>query len=548
MLKKSLVMLLAVVLVAVLLAGCSSKGPAIGGVLVQPMDGVIPGVFNTMLTADAASAAIEGHIFEGLIRLNQHMEPVGLLASKWEISPDNLEWTFYLKEGVKWHDGMPFTAHDVQFTYETMAFNGEYPGPWADNFRLLENIEVLDDLTVKFILSQAFAPFMDNLDHGIMPRHIFDPQHAEGENMVSIADMFSHPANLEPVGTGPWLLAQGNGNHIDLVRNENYHGRGPYIATKQYKFIQGADIIVSALEAGVIDMIPAVPDGYYERLMTKLGPDGADSHEFYESQRLAYDYLGFNHWPEAFGEGKENPFTNLRVRQALAHGINRQQCIDTILNGRGTIMDSSIPPSSWAYAEERVMVYEYDSLRAAQLLDEAGWLLDAEDSFRYKTLPDGSRQKFEFTITLDKSDTRRGAVAVFAQEQWRALGMDVTLDMVDRSVFLSNYVIPGNYEMIVMGWSLGRGDPDGYTFFHSTQNDAAYNNSVVDSLLERGRTIPEIEARREIYANLQAQLSYDLPYIFLFTETVTTVINKKVQGVVVGPLGPCCQESWYIEE
>jgi peptide/nickel transport system substrate-binding protein len=530
-------------LVAVLAVGCAPKGPAIGGVLYRSMIGN-PNLFNPILSSDTASSAVEGHIFEGLVRYDENMQRVGQLAERWEISDNNLEWTFFLRQDVNWQDGEKFTAHDVVFTIGTTAFHPDYPGPRASMFNLVEDIVAVDDHTVKFILSAPFGPFMNNVGFSIIPRHIFDPEVATGANKVAIADMMSHPMNWDPMGTGPYKYGEWQeGEFITVVRNENYYnGNYPYIETVYWKFIEDLNTAVSALEAGEIDIFAGIPDDDLDRVKANL----EGTHNFYSYQDLGYDYLGLNFRPEAFGEGRINPWLDRNVRRAIAHALNRKEFVDTILHGRGVLMHSHVPPVSWAYNDDATMKYEYNPEKAGQLLDQAGWKMES-DGWRYK---DG--QKFTFQLTTNAGNNRRETIGILTQEDLKQVGIDVELNYIEWSHLLNNYVYPGTFEVIIIGWSLGA-DPDAYSIFHSSQSESGlnfgkYENPQIDEILIRGRETVDIEERKVIYAEMQKILSEELPYIFLFSRQLTAAAHMRVHDITPSALGLWWFERWYIEE
>lgn len=552
MFKRSIALLLILVLLGAPVTGCRLRGPAVGGELVQGIVGE-PNLFQPILSSDAASGTIEALIFEGLVRYDESMERVGLLAREWEISPDQLRWTFHLKEGVKWHDGKPFTAYDVEFTFRTVAFDEDYPGPRRSSLSLLEDIQVVDEHTICFILKRPFGPFMNSLGIGIIPRHLFDPEHYEGEGKPTpIAEMYNNPYNWQPVGTGPWQLEEWvEGEAITLVRNPHYHqGSLPYIAKLKFILYDNVTEAVDALLAGEIDLQP-IPASGVTAVKEALGR----SHNFLESMNLAYDYLGFNHREQAFGHDNINPWTDLAVRQAVAMALDRQEMIDIIYNGRGTVMDSSIPPVSWAYAgDEAITRYQYDLVQAKRLLAQAGWVFrdDIESEYRWfnKGTPEEPHwQMFEFDLALQKNSPVREQIALLAQQYLKEAGIKVNLKILDWRELLNDVVIPGSYHMVLMGWNLPA-DPDGFNIFHSEMveslNDGAYSNTRVDQLLVLGRETVDIQARKAIYATLQAELSRDLPYVFLFTTWNMTAVHKRVQGVTVGAQGLLYPERWHI--
>src|SRR5690554_5596922 len=205
MLKK-IITILALLSLLSIGVSCSSKEPPVAGSLNLALVGN-PSMLNPILGTDSASARIEEYIYQGLICYDEDLELVGQLALDWDISPDNLEWTFSLRQDVTWHDGRPFTARDVEFTLATIAFNDDYTGTRAADFERLEKIEVVDDYTIKFTLSEPWGPFLASLRQGILPRHIFDPSFAVGADKVPIADMAKHPRNWKPVRTGPYVFS-----------------------------------------------------------------------------------------------------------------------------------------------------------------------------------------------------------------------------------------------------------------------------------------------------------------------------------------------------
>ncbi len=545
MLKRSLIVLMALALVASLAVGCRPAGPDIGGVLVRAMIGN-PSLFNPILSADTASSDIEGFIFQGLVRYDENMQRVGSLAHDWEISEDNLEWTFFLREGVTWQDGEPFTTADVEFTIGTTAFNEDYPGPRASMFDLLEEIVVVDDYTITFILSEPFGPFMNNIGFSIIPQHIYDPEVSEEYN-VAIADMYEHPANLNPIGTGPYNYGEWvEGEYIDLVRNPDYwNSPEPYIETILFRFVEDLATAVASLEAGEIDLLAGIPDDDLLRVVLNL----QDTHNFYEYQELVYDWIGFQFREEPFLDHFGfNPFHDLRVRQAFAHAVNRQAFLDDILQGRGTLMNSHIPPNSWAYSED-VHVYEYDPDIANDLLTEAGWIWrDGDD---YRTWEDDESIVLHFDIYTNIGNNRREQITVLTQQDLAEVGVSLELQWIEWATLLNNYVFTAEYQLLVIGWSLGA-DPDAYSIFHTDAtgmlNLGFYSNEEIDDLLIKGRTTVDIDERRGYYQEFAEILSYDLPYVFLFTRDITTAVDKKVHDITVGALGLWWFDRWYISE
>lgn len=543
MLKRSLIVLMTLALVASLAVGCRPAGPEIGGVLVRSLT-ANPSLFNPILTTDTASTAVTGYLFQGMLRYDENMQRVGELAYDWEFSDDGLEWTFFLEEDVTWHDGEPFTSADVEFTIGTMAFNPDYPGVRASMFERVEEIRVVDDYTITFVLSDVYAPFMNNIGFDIIPKHIFDPE----VSGVPMAELMTHPGNLDPIGTGPYVYGEWReGEYIDVLRNPDFwRSPEPYIETVMWRFIEDMSTAVAALEAGEIDMLAGIPDDELDRVLDGL----ADTHNFYEYQELSYDYFGFNFYDEPFvdhfGEDPGNPFHDLRVRQALTHALDRQGFIDDILQGRGTVMHSSIPPNSWAYSEN-VTQYAYDPEAAADLLDEAGWILRDGDTVR--TWEDDADLELSFTLHVQQGNPRRDQITILAQEYWAEVGIDIDIIVVEWATLVNNHLLAKNFQLIIVGWLLSA-DPDATSIFRTGEsfNVGGYSNPEVDRLLDLGVQVLDLDERAAVYGELAEELSTDLPYIFLLTRDLTTAVDKKVMDITVGALGLWWFERWYISE
>jgi len=483
------------------------------------------------------------YIFQGLVRYDEKMELGGQLAKGWDISPDNRQWTFYLREDVRWHDGEPFTARDVEFTFNTIAFDEDYPGSRRDAFSLLEDIAVVDDYTITFTLIEPRTAFLANLSQGIIPRHLYDPSVAVGADRVPIADMARHPRNWNPIGTGPFIYSTwAESQYLILERNEDYYAPAPFLQSICLQFFPSTEAAVSALEAGEVDLVTDIPFAQAHRLEAS----SAQALHLYSAQEMGYELLGFNFRPGAFGTGMTNPWLDRRVRQAVAHALNREHYLQELLSGRGVLLDSPIPAASWAHSPEQVHQYSYDPDIAAGLLTEAGWSLGG-DGLRYR---DG--QPFAFQLTVREDNALEVAMAEMIRADLGAVGIKMEVNAVPWQTMLVDHVYAGEFQMFLMGLSFGP-DPAVYDIFHSTAarnglNFGAYNEPKLDIALKLGRQSGSRETRRELYADVQRVLTSDLPIVFLFSREVTTAAREGVHGLEVSPLGLCWPERWYIQE
>jgi peptide/nickel transport system substrate-binding protein len=502
------------------------KGEIVYGMVGDPV------IFNPILATDTPSGNINTRVYQGLVRSNEKLEMVPYLAKSITYSDDGKTWTVKLNEGVKWHDGEPFTAEDVKFTYDTIM-HPDYTGVRKSNFSSVESVEITGELDLILHLKKPDASLLSKLNIGIIPKHIF------GE--IEVAKLREHPANMEPIGTGPYKWGEwAKGQYIALVANEDYWGEGPWIQQVRYKFYQDNQVMLSAFEAGEIDYMGSIPPDDVERVKTALESD----YHFYNFPANGYTYFGLMQTHPILGEKA--------IRQALAYGLDRQKIVDTIYQGYATVLNTNMPPISWAY-KEGLNNYAYNKQKAIQLLEEAGWDKVGSDGIRLK---DG--KPLSFTLVTASGNTQYEAVLAVTQEQWKEIGVDVKVEYYEWSVLVEKYLDAGKFEAYMLAWSLGL-DPDCYLFWHSSAgydeegllqgfNDCAYYNDRMDELLEQGRVTMDQEERKKIYGEVQTMLNEDLPNLFLYTQNFVTGMHKKFGGVVMSPIGPIFPELWYIEE
>ncbi|MCU0641182.1 MAG: peptide-binding protein [Candidatus Margulisbacteria bacterium] len=460
-------------------------------------------LLNPILSTDNVSSAVESAIFSGLVTFNEQLEPVPDLAESWAVSKDGKVWTFKLRKDVKWHDGVPFTADDVVFTFKSIL------DPKVNSVRRSDYIidgqpivfSAPDQYTVKAVLPKPFAPFLVHAAMSVIPKH-----RLAGKD-INTADF-----NRQPVGTGPFIFKEWKtGDYVKVARNPHYYLGAPLLKAIEYKIIPDDNSSLVALEAGEIDEA-GIPPKDYSRMKTVKGI------KVYESDVLLYTYLGFN---------LANPkFADKRVRQALAYATDRKQLVGLLFRGLATPAYAPSAPISWAYSD-RVQKYDYNLERAKQLLQEAG------------------AENLEFTILVNQGNKEREKAAVILQQQYKKIGVKVNVRVMEWSAILKVVNAPKDpkeFEAVIMGWSLGL-DPDGYSIWHSSQypkgfNFIKYKNADVDRLLEEGRTTIDKNKRKAIYGQLWQAIAADQPYIFLWYPKAVAGVNERVGGLAKpGPAG-----------
>ncbi|MGE5561007.1 MAG: peptide-binding protein [Chloroflexota bacterium] len=523
-------MLVAALLVS-LVAGCGKpKGPTKGGTITFGMTGD-PVIFNPILSTDVPSSQVSDLVYSGLVKLNENLEPTGDLAERWESSSDGLTWTFHLRKGVKFHDGTPLTSADVKYTYDAIK-DKDYTGVRATDFEPIESIETPDEYTVVLKLVEPYAPLLTNLTYGILPKHLFET--------TSIAQMKENPANMQPIGTGPYKYKEWQkGQYILLEANPDYFGGAPNIEKVIFKFYQDNLVMLAALEKGDIDYMGTIPADEVDRIKK----DYADKFDFKEIADLGFTYIGLK---------QTNPlFTDVRVRQALMYGANRQQIVTDVLKGRAEVMNANLPSPSWGYAGDKLNQYAFDPDKAKALLEEAGWKVGS-DGIRVK---DGKRFSFKL-ITSTGNKTLEAALNII-QQNWKDIGVEANIEYIEWSVLCSQYLDVAKFEAYALGWSLGV-DPDFYLYFHSKSavedgqlvgfNDVEFKNADLDKLLEEGRREMDQAKRKEIYLQAEKIVNEQLPYVFLYSQHVTSAMNKRVQGVVWTTQGWMDLHKWYVSD
>ena len=335
-------------------------------------------------------------IFNGLTAHDGDNQVVPGLAKSWDYDEETCTYTFHLEEGVKWHDGEPFTADDVKFTIEAIM-DPENGSENAPNYEDVEEITVVDDHTVSFKLDAPNVAFLDYMTMAVLPKHLL-----EGEDMQT-SDFFRNP-----VGTGPYKLESWEeGQAITLVKNEDYFKGEPNIDTVVFKIVTDDNAKALQLKSGELDLALLTP---------KDAATFADDEAYTCYDMKTSDYRGilFNFWNEYWQKNKD-------LIPAVCYGIDRQAIVDAVLLGQG--MTAYGPLQRNIYNDENVEHYDYDPEKAKSVLEEAGCEM-GDDGFYYR---DG--EKVGFVISVGAGDQVRVDIAQIAAQQLQQIGMDVTVEI-----------------------------------------------------------------------------------------------------------------------
>lgn len=473
---------------------------------------------NPLITSTTLSARLSEIIFDGLIRVDDHFEVKPHIAESWERSQDGMIWTFHLRHGVTFHDGVELTAEDVAYTFQKIREN-QGNIPFAFVFQDVTAIETKDKYTVQVRLKEPLASFVNILFIGILPKHILKDQ-----------DLTSTPFNLFPIGTGPFKLKLWSEKEIVLEANHSYFLGRPYLNQIRVIIYPSREAAWAKLMAGEVDFFPYLTPENYEVL--KQIPN----FRFYSTPMPYYYLVAFNL--------REKIFSDQRVRQALNYAINKDEIVAKVLRGQGQVAAGTIFPGSWLY-NPKVKPYPYDPQTALALLKKAGW----EDHDRDHFL-DNDKRPFEFTVHVNAGDDLKQKVLLFIQQQLLDIGIKMHIRIFDAAnlEFLFKKQFQAFFPEIV-----ARDDPDfSYKYWHSSQinegfNVSSYDNSNADKLLEEGRTEFDQERRKAIYFQFQEEIFKDPPGIFLFWTNYLIGVHRRFKGIQMSPVGPFANiREWYV--
>ena len=501
-----------------------------GGTYVEGIAGyprLINPLFSHLNDVDRDLCAL---IFEGLTAVNEHNEIVPLLAHHWLVSKDALTYTFYLRDSVRWQDGTPFTADDVVFTIGLLQ-DEAFP-LYAPTLELWRSVEVLklDTHVVQFVLAQPYAPFLDYTPVGILPKHLLED--------VPVSELAEHPFNYAPVGTGLFALDVQSSSAERLVLKANRYHRlwGETLLDRiEFRFYPSYQHVLAAYEAGEVMGVSRI-----------LAEDLPRARSDPDLQLLSARVSGMSLVLMNLNHAEKHFFQDQRVRQALLYGLDRQGLLDDVLGGQGLVLHSPIMPQSWAY-DTRVKKYAHDSVRATELLEEAGWLLpDAKESVLADLDPQDQPvrskrdQLLEFTLlTIDVPD--RVALANAIADQWAELGARVHVEAVSITDLTEVYLQPRAFEAALVQWQ-SRPDPDPYPLWHSTQatqsgqNYCGFVDRDADEAIEVARLMVDHGRRAELYQHFQEVFVEQVPAILLYQPVYTYGLDKQVRNVQIAPM------------
>ena len=500
---RAMLALAAVSVLAMLLAGTEGARGAPQASIVRVGLDVDAGTADPRSARDTSAFRLVEMVYDGLVYLNNKVAPEPALAVKWE-NPTPTTWIFHLRQGVTFHDGTPFTADDVVYTFESILAP-DSKAPYRALYTPISQIEKLDAYTVRLTTKTPYAPLLSYLDIGIVPKHI-----AERDPAALAA---------HPVGTGPFtFVSWERQSKIVLDANPRYWGGAPKVRGVVFNIVPDNTARAAALEAGDLDLIhsPLSPQdlpalsraaGLSVTKMTGLG--------------ITYLNINASVWP----------LNDARVREALAYLTDRKTIAAKIYQGMDQPATSVLLPGSWAYSRS-IRQPEYNPAKARALLQEAGFVL--RDGVYEK---DG--RPLAIILSTHSEDPNRIQAVEFLQNEWQHNGIQVKVSTAEWPTFSAG-VQASKHQVALLGW-LYLVDPDRlmYNQFLSggSQNWEKYSNPKVDALLDQGRTTLDRAARARVYQEAAGILAREQPYDVLLYQGYIVVHTRRLHGFVPNPTG-----------
>jgi peptide/nickel transport system substrate-binding protein len=468
-----------------------------------------PGGLNPAITTQGTVHLITGSIFSGLVAIDSNLKPVPDLATAWEVAPAGAggqRYTFHLAPNATFHDGQPVTSEDVKFTFEQLLlkYHSRTRTSIGDKLR---TIATPDRHTVVFEFATPYAAFLQLIDVAnapVMPKHLY-------EN----TDPLTNSHNTNPIGCGPFKFERWiKGDAVTLTRNETYFKPGrPYLDRVVFKVMPSAANAAIALENGEVDFL--------------MNPAPLDVPRFKQRPGIAVTEKGREGYATVetmVPNLTRGPLADLRVRQAIAHAMDRQFIVDKVNFGQARAATGPVSSLlAWAY-NPNVTRYERDLARANQLLEEAGYKRGAEGvRFHLKTLCSSGWVK----------------TAEALRDQLREAGIALDLHLLEFSAMVEQTYIKKDFDLSFSSFENGP-DPDigvKRTVLSSNigpipfSNGAGYRNPRVDELFTRASATLDPAERAKLYFEAQSILTRDLPYFWLYEPRASSAYHASLRGV-----------------
>ncbi len=452
------------------------------------------------------------------------------MVESFEESPDHTTCILKIKPGLTWHDGVPLTAHDIVYSWGQILDDKVPCQTMKATTEPIKECAALDDLTVKYVQPDAFATRLWNLEFPIIPKHIYEVDKTNNPDLIT--GEYYNRQSRNPIGNGPYKFVEWQENDkIVVERWEEYPGEKPYFKRIVYKIIPDQNVTLMSFEKEDIDVIYRLSAQQFAMetntdTFKKVGYKAL-------GQEWGFSYIGWNM------DGSNPFFADKRVRYAMTHALNIPLIREKISFNLPMICQGEYHPDSWMF-NPNIQLLKYDLEKSKALLDEAGWVVDPQDGWRYKTTS-GEKVKFSFTLTLPQGSTSGPKIAAVFQEDLKKIGVEMKTQTIEWATFQQR-CLKHEFQAETAAWGTGT-DPDTNWNLWRTEeyktgrNYGGYSNPVVDELFVQGRKEFDFEKRKKIYQEIHKILYEDQPYTWIFNSPILSAFNQRIRGVQFSPRG-----------
>lgn len=556
--KKILTLFTATVLVgSMILTGCGksegtkeqSDGVKMKDKIIYALTTAPTGVFNPLISDTTYDEAVNDLVYSSLLTYDKDYKLKNDLASEYKVSEDGLKYTFKLKKDLKWQDGKPLTIKDVEFTFKSIA-NKNYNGSKASSVAnikgvkdyqdgksdKIEGIKVTSDDTIEITFEKAYSVALGDFGTmAIIPEHIWSSMPVE--KWKESKDLLS-----KPVGSGPYKLIKfETGQSVEFEKNDNYYGDKAKTPKFIFKVVN-SDTVQGELNNGTVDIADITTLKKKER--EDLKAKGLNLTTYPQSGVV---YMGMNL--------RKDNFKDVKVRQAINYAINKQEALDKLSEGNGTLVSVPMLPSSWAYPKNaKLNDYAYNVEKAKELLKDAGW----EDKDKDGVVENKNNEKFAVKLHCPANRKDQEQRAVLIQSNLKEVGIKVDIVTLEFKTVMQQVVGDHDYDMYMMVNMLPI-DPDPKPYWHSTAasdkkgtfawNISSYKNPEADKLMDEALTTTDQSKRKEIYENFAKIMNNDVPWVNFFTPNIVKATTSKLKNFTPNTnLDFIDVENWYIEQ
>jgi peptide/nickel transport system substrate-binding protein len=507
-----------VALVYILESSIVVSAPARGGSLSEGLIGS-PRFINPVLAVSDADRDLSALVYSGLLKATPTGDYTPNLAERYEISPDGITYTFYLRANATFHDGTSVTADDVVFTI-TKAQDASLKSPQRANWDGV-SVAAVDSHTVRFTLKAPYAPFIENMTLGILPKHLWQD--------VSDEEFPFSELNTSPTGSGPYKVRSisrsqgGIPSSYTLSSFTDYALGEPYLTTLTLRFYQSEQALENAVQSGDVEAASGLSPANLE-----LAKD-----QGLKTAALNRVFGVF------FNQNQSEVLRDHAVRAALNSSINRQDLVQSVLGGYGTPLNGPLPPSVAPSSQTVASTSGDSAIAAQQQLLKAGWQI--QNNVLVKTTGKGSSAKTQtlaFTLATANVPELRAA-ADYLKREWARMGAQVTVQVYEQGDLSQNVIRPRKYDALLFGEVVGR-ELDLFAFWDSSQrndpglNIALYANATADSALDTMRQTQDENQRKVAYQAFANELAKDIPAVFLYAPDFVYTVPNDLQGLDLG--------------